>query len=79
MQARTTKEKYKIIKLTNGVQYVGRLNMHLSPNETVRNLKFSESAKIRPCKDVVKLSLKAPKPRARDFYNKFVYEQVRNK
>jgi hypothetical protein len=39
-------------------------------NEITQNFKLAESAKIRPSKDVVRLSLKTPKPKARDFYNK---------
>jgi hypothetical protein len=74
----TKKLKYKIMKIEKGVQYIGRLTNQLTLKEIVEDLNFAQSAKLLPCRSVVKLSLRAHRPKARDLYSKLVYDQIRN-
>lgn len=78
-QKDSQKLKYKIMKIEKGVQYIGRLNIQLSHQEILNDFKFASNARIEPTKDIVKLSLKAQKPGARDLYTKLVYDQVRKR
>lgn len=71
--------KFKVLRLSNGVEYVGRLNNQLSLKEIAGDLKLRESAKIISSRDIVKVSIRDLKPKARDFYEKLVYDQIRNK
>lgn len=71
--------KFKLIKLPNGIQYIGRLNKSLSLKEIWSNLTNLEDARILTSNDVVKLSLKAKAPTARDYFLKFIYDKIRNK
>lgn len=79
MLVRNKLTKFKVLRLSNGVEYVGRLNNQLSLKEIAGDLKLRESAKIISSRDIVKVSIRDLKPKARDFYEKLVYDQIRNK
>jgi hypothetical protein len=71
--------KYKLMRLENGIEYLGRLNHRLTVDEICENMKELENAKLSPSSSIVKLSLKHPPPSGRDYIHKMLYDKLRNK
>ena len=65
------------MKIPNGIEYIGRLNVGLSTQEINEDFATLEDTKITPSKSVVKLSFKDYKPKAKDTYFKIVYDRLR--
>ncbi|CAI2385394.1 unnamed protein product [Moneuplotes crassus] len=73
------KPLFSTIKLTNGVKYICRLNNHLTNEEIVNHLSFSENLRIKPNSFVMRKALKNPPISSKDVCNKVVYDYVRRK
>lgn len=74
----SSQQKFKLMKLPNGIEYFGRLNRNLSIKEIVTNVSNLEDPRILASREVVKLPLKG-KPSGRDWFLKLIYDRIRNK
>ncbi|CAI2382521.1 unnamed protein product [Moneuplotes crassus] len=73
------KPLFSTIKLKNGVQYICRLHNHLTNQEIVDQVNYSENLRVKPNSFVVRKALKNPKISSKDVYDKVVYDFVRRK